>query len=82
VGNQFIQIVDGKQVLVSYYGIFRRQYIHGEVVYSHGDMYLVRDNIGNGGFWLYHCPIGDYARPQSAVATAKWLAMYEFDMGV
>jgi hypothetical protein len=80
MGNQFIQMIDGEQVLVSFYGTFRRAFIHGVVVYSHGDMYLVRDNIGNGGFQLYHCPIGSYARPQSEVDTNKWVAMYEFDL--
>lgn len=82
MGNQFIQVFDGKQVLISFYGTFRRPFIHGEVVYSHDDMYLVRDSIGNGGFQLYYNPIGDYARPQSEVETNKWVAMYEFDLNL
>lgn len=81
MGNQFIQMIEGKQVLVSFVGTFRRPFIHGEVIYSDEatDMYLVRSDIGNGDFQLYHCPAGDYARPQSDESTAKWVGYYEFD---
>ncbi len=82
MGNQFIQMIDGKQVLVSFVGTFRRTFIHGEVVYAgtNNDMYLVRLNFGNGELQLYHCPAGDYARPQSEADTKKWIGYYEFDM--
>ena len=82
MGNQFIQIIDGKQVLVSFCGVQQRPFIHGEVVDSHKDMYLVRERVGNGAYQLYHCPIGDSARPQSAADTARWVKCFEFDNGV
>lgn len=82
MGNQFIQMFNGKQVLISFYGIQQRPFIHGEVVDSHKDMYLVRDSIGNGAYQLYHCPIGDSARPQSPADTDRWVKWYEEDNGV
>ena len=84
MGNQFIQMINGKQVLVSFRGLQREPFIHGEVVSSNNatDMYLVRSSFGNGDYQLYHCPCGDYARPQSAAETAKWVSHYEFDCGV
>ena len=82
MGNQFIHTIDGNQVLVSYVGLQRRPFIHGDVVDSHKDMYLVRERVGNGAYQLYHCPIGDAARPQSPAETARWVKYYEIDNGV
>lgn len=79
MGNQFIQIIDGKQVLVSFHGIQKRPFIHGEVVASNRDSYLVRMNYGNGPIEGYTAPIGDYARPMDAKRAANWISIWEWE---
>ena len=77
MGNQFIHIINGQQVLVSYPGIHQRPVIHGVVVDSNRDNYLVRMNYGNiDGF---SAPIGSYARPMNARHAANWISIYEFE---
>jgi hypothetical protein len=77
MGNQFIRMIDGKQVLVSFHGIQQAPFIHGEVVASNGDRYLVRSAHGNGVVEGYVAPIGDYARPMPAKLAANWISIWE-----
>lgn len=77
MGNQFIQVIDGQQVLVSFHGIQQRPFIHGVVVEAMGDKYLVRMNYGNGPINGYVAPLGSYARPMSAHRAANWISIWE-----
>lgn len=81
MGNQFIRMIDGRQVLVSYYGSNHREYIHGWVVYSEGDRYLVllRDTAtpSNAIFAGFIAPIGSCARDMSKVATDDMVKAYD-----
>lgn len=78
-GNQFIQMIDGKQVLVSFHGIQQRPFIHGVVVDSNRDSYLVRMNYGNGPIEGYVAPLGSYARPMNPRHAANWISIWELE---
>ncbi len=77
MGNQFIQMHNGKLVLISFYGTFQTPFIHGEVVASNRDNYLVRMNYGNGPVEGYTAPIGSYARPMNPRHAANWISIWE-----
>lgn len=77
MGNQFIQMIEGKQVLASFIGVQQRTVVHGEVVASNRDSYLVRMNYGNGPIEGFTAPIGDYARPMNARLAANWISIWE-----
>lgn len=79
MGNQFIQMIDGKQVLVSFHGIQQRPFIHGVVVASNRDSYLVRMNYGNGPINGYDAPLGSYARPMNPRHAANWISIWEWE---
>lgn len=78
-GNQFIQMHNGKLVLISFYGTLQTPFIHGEVVASNRDSYLVRMNYGNGPIEGYDAPLGDCARPMSAGRAANWISIWEME---
>jgi hypothetical protein len=77
MGNQFIHEIDGKQVLVSYVGIWKRPFIHGVVVANNRDNYLVRMNYGNGPIEGFSAPIGDYARPMPTKRAENWISIWQ-----
>jgi hypothetical protein len=79
MGNQFIQMIDGKQVLVSFHGIRQTAFIHGVVVDSNRDSYLVRMNYGNSPLEGFTAPLGSYARPMPAKRAQNWADLYELE---